>query len=57
MSDEKKAEEVMDPILERLLRQERSEEAWAEYVMDERPAALAEYLAFGGEWMRLSAEL
>jgi hypothetical protein len=49
MSDEKKAEEVMDPILEGLLRQERSEEAWAEYVMDERPAALAEYLALGGE--------
>ena len=49
MCDEKNPEQVMDPFLEGALRQERAEDAWAEYVMDERPAALAKYLALGGE--------
>ena len=40
---------MTDPELEALLRQERAEEAWAEFVMDERPQALAKYLRLGGE--------
>ena len=39
----------IDPELERILVQERADEAWAEYVMNEQPSALARYLILGGE--------
>ena len=39
----------IDLELERILVQERADEAWAEYVMNEQPSALARYLILGGE--------
>lgn len=47
MSEEE--EPIIDPVLKQMLRQERADLAWARYVMNEQPAALAEYLFLGGE--------
>ena len=41
--------EPIDPELQRILTEERADEAWAEYVMNEQPSALARYLILGGE--------
>ena len=39
----------IDPELARILVEERADEAWGEYVMNEQPSALARYLKLGGE--------
>ena len=49
MSDEKQNKPVIHPDLEFALRQERADEAWARFVMNEQPSALADYLLLGGE--------
>ena len=49
MPDEKQNKPIIHPDLEFALRQERADEAWARFAMNEQPSALADYLLLGGE--------